>query len=477
MLNNFIYAETKDLFLDELNAGNVLDEAIVFIADTKEIWNHGTYFAGPAVDQIARDAAANATTIAQSKGSGTITGVSANGTSVATSGVANIPAASTSKYGVTKLTSSTSSTSEVLAATAKAIKTVYDLADGKWTYNEATIKAVKVNNAGYADSAGSATDQTARDAAATAQSTANGKWTYNADTIKAVKVNSASNADSAKIWTNTPNLNVSNADSIDNVCGWMNNSTGSTGMPVNAGTIMQFGSGTTGKVQLFGGYKSDSEASPHGLYYRKYYNSKWDSWKEIMAIDNAGNLCTTQTKNLITSGSFTGSCYYGGTKGNAGGVNSTGMFRWGTFDTTGGLMLQFGASSGSKFEIVNSSWTNALFAVDTDGKTSALGGFYETSDERLKDFSESIPVDFEKLKKLKKNYFTWKDSNNTDIQIGVSAQEIKEIYPEIVSEGSDGKLQVAYDKLSVVALAAIDKLEDRVKVLEEKLEMLVNKLG
>lgn len=37
MLNNFIYAETKDLFLNELNAGNVLDEAIVFIADTKEI--------------------------------------------------------------------------------------------------------------------------------------------------------------------------------------------------------------------------------------------------------------------------------------------------------------------------------------------------------------------------------------------------------------------------------------------------------
>ena len=46
MLNNFIYADTKALFLNELNAGNVLDEAIVFIADTGEIWNHGTYFAG-----------------------------------------------------------------------------------------------------------------------------------------------------------------------------------------------------------------------------------------------------------------------------------------------------------------------------------------------------------------------------------------------------------------------------------------------
>lgn len=62
---------------------------------------------------------------------GTITGVSANGTSVATSGVANIPAASTSAYGVTKLSSATNSTSTTLAATASAVKAAYDLANSK----------------------------------------------------------------------------------------------------------------------------------------------------------------------------------------------------------------------------------------------------------------------------------------------------------------------------------------------------------
>ena len=65
------------------------------------------------------------------KNSGTITSVKANGTSVATSGEANIPAASTSAYGVTKLSSSTSSTSTTLAATASAVKSAYDLANGK----------------------------------------------------------------------------------------------------------------------------------------------------------------------------------------------------------------------------------------------------------------------------------------------------------------------------------------------------------
>lgn len=76
--------------------------------------------------------------------------------------------------------------------------------NGKWTYSENTIKNVKVNNAGYADSAGSAVDQTARNSASNAQTTANGKWTYNAETIKGVKVNNAGYADSAGAvaWNN-----------------------------------------------------------------------------------------------------------------------------------------------------------------------------------------------------------------------------------------------------------------------------------
>lgn len=50
MLENFIYAKEKSLFEEKLNNGEVLDEAIVFIEDTKEIWNHGTYFDGSTFD-------------------------------------------------------------------------------------------------------------------------------------------------------------------------------------------------------------------------------------------------------------------------------------------------------------------------------------------------------------------------------------------------------------------------------------------
>ena len=79
---------------------------------------------------------------------GTITGVSVNGTSIATSGVANIPAASTSAYGVTKLTSATTSTSNTLAATASAVKAAYDLANSY----KGTVTEVKANGTSIATS-------------------------------------------------------------------------------------------------------------------------------------------------------------------------------------------------------------------------------------------------------------------------------------------------------------------------------------
>lgn len=46
MLENNIYSESKALFLQELEAGNVPEDAVVYIEDTKEIYTHGTYFSG-----------------------------------------------------------------------------------------------------------------------------------------------------------------------------------------------------------------------------------------------------------------------------------------------------------------------------------------------------------------------------------------------------------------------------------------------
>lgn len=106
------------------------------------------------------------------------------------------------------------------------------------------------------------------------------------------------------------------------------------------------------------------------------------------------------------------------------------------------------------------------------------GGFYEASDARLKNFGNDIEVDLDKLSILSKKYFTWKDDKSNVQHIGVSAQELQELYPEIVNViDEDGHLSVSYDKLSVVALKGIDVLNDKITSLEKRLDKLEGKLN
>ena len=102
--------------------------------------------------------------------------------------------------------------------------------------------------------------------------------------------------------------------------------------------------------------------------------------------------------------------------------------------------------------------------------------FYETSDERLKYFTSDVNVDFDKLKSIPKKYFMWKNREMNPTNIGTSAQKLQAVYPELVSE-SEGYLRVDYAKLSVIALAAVDKLHEENEELKERLRKIEEKLG
>lgn len=128
--------------LDDIRSGAALGATAVQPSELADVARSGSY--NDLKDKPTIPGSVTESTVSGwgfTKNAGTITGVSANGTSVATNGVANIPAASTSAYGVTKLSSSTSSTSTALAATASAVKEAYDLANSY----KGTVTGVKIN--------------------------------------------------------------------------------------------------------------------------------------------------------------------------------------------------------------------------------------------------------------------------------------------------------------------------------------------
>lgn len=107
----------------------------------------------------------------------------------------------------------------------------------------------------------------------------------------------------------------------------------------------------------------------------------------------------------------------------------------------------------------------------------APGGFYESSDERLKQLLNPLQVSLDDICKLRKIYYTWKDDPNSGRQLGVVAQDVQKLYPELVDINTDtGYLSLAYDKLSVIALGAIDKLYEIFKKLSLENESLKNRL-
>ncbi len=143
----------------------------------------------------------------------------------------------------------------------------------------------------------------------------------------------------------------------------------------------------------------------------------------------------------------------------------------------GGSKLK-NANSGSKYYIIGASSDADVDATLTNvykGSNNSPyfkdGNLYQTSDETLKTFTEDIDINLDNLATIKKGLFYWKNDENKVLDIGVSAQTVEPLFPEIVSE-TDGIKAVSYSKLSVVALAAIDKLYKRIQELEHEVEEL-----
>ena len=93
--------------------------------------------------------------------------------------------------------------------------------------------------------------------------------------------------------------------------------------------------------------------------------------------------------------------------------------------------------------------------------------FYQSSDERLKTFTEDYDIDLDNIKQIRTGRFHWNEDKNKTINGGVTAQTVEQYFPELVREDENGIKSVNYDGLAVVAIAAIKKLTERVEELEK----------
>ena len=221
-----------------------------------------------------------------------------------------------------------------------------------------------------------------------------------------------------------------------------------------------------------------------------------------LTLANLGYTGATNANYITNNNQLTNGAGYTTNTGDITGVTAGNGLTGG--GSSGGVTLNVGAGTGVSVAADTVSIGQAVatssdvrfdsFGVGTNASgttgeiraTNNITAYY--SDERLKDFKGKIPNALEKINALNGYYFT---SNSVakefgfdieDLQIGVSAQEVESVLPEIVTaapfdigqnedgteysiSGEDYKT-VYYDKLVPLLIEAIKDLNEKVTKLE-----------
>ena len=107
---------------------------------------------------------------------------------------------------------------------------------------------------------------------------------------------------------------------------------------------------------------------------------------------------------------------------------------------------------------------NATFGQDV----TINGNFFTPSDYRLKTNISTLGTVLQKIDQMRGVSFEYKDQHKyaTGTKIGVIAQELQKVYPEMVTQGKDGFLKVDYTQLTGVLIQAIKEQQDEIAELK-----------
>ncbi len=133
-------------------------------------------------------------------------------------------------------------------------------------------------------------------------------------------------------------------------------------------------------------------------------------------------------------------------------------------DATGGIYYDAG-----NVGIGTTSPASELHVIGTGLSTE---GWEVESDVRLKTNVEPLGSVLDKVLKLRGVSFNLKDSSRK--QIGLIAQEVESLFPELVSTASDGYKSLSYERLTAVLLEALKEQQAEIEELRTRLQNLEN---
>ena len=154
------------------------------------------------------------------------------------------------------------------------------------------------------------------------------------------------------------------------------------------------------------------------------------------------------------------------------GTNSAGTSSGLMLGVSGEHVIRFNTNGGDKMFIYPNGDVGIAGTVTAGGETL-------DSDIRYKKDIQTLPSALQNILSLHGVSYYWKDRDDDTQQIGVIAQEVEKIYPQLVHTNEDGYKSVAYANLVSPLIEAVKELHalyqghaDRIAALEEQIQQL-----
>lgn len=157
---------------------------------------------------------------------------------------------------------------------------------------------------------------------------------------------------------------------------------------------------------------------------------------------------------------------------NAGGGSGAGFPYTGSAHLTGSFSVT-GSVGLSYYDTGSSAYVRSFTYSNNTGYTT-VSCLIETSALRYKENVQSLGSQINKVKRLRPVEFDWNTNNKHSV--GFVADEVEEIYPELVARNDTGQVEgMDYSKMVAVLVASVQEQQSQIEKLTQELETLKNK--
>ena len=300
----------------------------------------------------------------------------------------------------------------------------------------------------------------------------------NVNAVGAITNNTSGNAATSTISSQvTINYNDNSNGTYQMLWGSGNSVYGTSLIYCNPSTDIIYAYGYRGSGNVGG--TAEASWHPAGIYCGGTMWQYGEMYKSNTGINDVSEIYVNQwfRNNTINTGLYNQqTTQHWSSKDNgywdASSTSTVSSIRFWTGSHLGTLRGYVYADNASNIGFLNSAGSWSL-RCDNSGNIYATGDVSAFSDARVKTNVETIENALDKVTSMRGVKYNRTDTDDNSEKIGVIAQEMQEVIPQVVSQNSDGMLGVSYGNLAGVFIEAIKEQQKQIEELKKQIEYLV----